>query len=118
MSEDPLKGLTPLELAAESIESRKIDWATFSAKPIEDFYWSVWRLYFNLMLRDETGRVTRGFLPGTQAGLDGATLTQGVGAGMRLYLRSIVLPLLGVDAAYGVNSGEFRFYVVAGVNPS
>lgn len=53
MSEDPLKGLTPLELAAESIETRKIDWPTFAARPLEEFYWSVWRLYFNLMLRDE-----------------------------------------------------------------
>ena len=26
--------------------------------------------------------------------------------------------LVGVDVAYGVNSGEFRFYLVAGVNPS
>lgn len=53
MSEDPLKGLTPLELAAQSIETRKIDWQTFTTKPVEEFYWSVWRLYFNLMLRDE-----------------------------------------------------------------
>ncbi|MDC0713206.1 BamA/TamA family outer membrane protein [Stigmatella sp. ncwal1] len=69
-------------------------------------------------LRDETGRVVRSYLPEAKSGLDNATVAQGVGAGLRLYLRSIVLPLLGVDVAYGVNSGEFRFYLVAGVGPS
>ena len=80
---------------------------------------ALWReLPADGLLRDETGRVMRGYLPGAQSGLDGATFTQGVGGGLRLYLRSIVLPLLGVDAAYGLNSGEFRFYIVAGVNPT
>jgi outer membrane protein insertion porin family len=69
-------------------------------------------------LRDVNGRVVRGFLPGAEGGLKGSTLAQGVGGGLRLYLRNVVLPLVGVDAAYGVNSGEFRFYLVAGVNPS
>ncbi len=44
-------------------------------------------------------------------------MAQGVGVGLRLYLRSVVLPLVGVDVAYGVNSDEFRFYLVAGVSP-
>ncbi|WP_338867640.1 BamA/TamA family outer membrane protein [Myxococcus stipitatus] len=70
------------------------------------------------MLRDVNGRVVRGYLPDSQSGLKGATLAQGLGAGLRLYLRNIVLPLVGVDAAYGVNSGEFRFYLVAGVSPT
>ncbi|WP_240359408.1 BamA/TamA family outer membrane protein [Pyxidicoccus trucidator] len=69
-------------------------------------------------LRDVNGRVVRGYLPGTEGGLKEATLAQGVGGGLRLYLRNVVLPLVGVDVAYGVNSGEFRFYLVAGVNPS
>lgn len=69
-------------------------------------------------LRDVSGRVVRSYLPDSQGGLGNATVAQGVGAGLRLYLRNIVLPLVGVDAAYGVNSGEFRFYLVAGVNPS
>ncbi|WP_426750509.1 BamA/TamA family outer membrane protein [Myxococcus sp. Y35] len=69
-------------------------------------------------LRDVNGRVVRSYLPGSEGGLGNATVAQGVGAGLRLYLRNIVLPLVGVDAAYGVNSGEFRFYLVAGVNPS
>ncbi len=68
-------------------------------------------------LKDVNGRVVRGYLPLAEDGLGGATLAQGVGAGLRLYLRSIVLPLVGVDVAYGVNSNEFRFYLVAGVGP-
>ncbi|MCP3168740.1 BamA/TamA family outer membrane protein [Myxococcus qinghaiensis] len=79
----------------------------------------VWReLPEDRELRDVNGRVVRGYLPDSRSGLKGATLAQGVGAGLRLYLRNLVLPLVGVDAAYGVNSGEFRFYLVAGVNPS
>ncbi|MDY7227309.1 BamA/TamA family outer membrane protein [Hyalangium rubrum] len=68
-------------------------------------------------LLDVNGRVVRGYLPEAKGGLDGATVAQGVGVGLRLYLRSVVLPLVGVDVAYGVNSGEFRFYLVAGVTP-
>jgi outer membrane protein assembly factor BamA len=79
----------------------------------------MWRsLPEDLQLRDVNGRVVRGYLPESESGLDGATLAQGVGVGLRLFLRSVVLPLVGVDVAYGVNSGEFRFYLVAGVNPS
>ncbi|ATB46684.1 polymerase [Corallococcus macrosporus DSM 14697] len=69
-------------------------------------------------LRNVSGRVVRSYLPDARGGLGNATVAQGVGAGLRLYLRNLVLPLVGVDAAYGVNSGEFRFYLVAGVNPS
>jgi outer membrane protein assembly factor BamA len=69
------------------------------------------------LLRDVNGRVVRGYLPEAEGGLDDATVAQGVGVGLRLYLRSVVLPLVGVDVAYGVNSGELRFYLVAGVSP-
>lgn len=79
----------------------------------------MWRsLPEDLKLLDESGQLIRGYLPGTKSGLDGATVAQGVGLGLRLFLRSVVLPLVGVDVAYGVNSGEIRFYVVAGVSPS
>ncbi|AKF80649.1 polymerase [Myxococcus fulvus 124B02] len=79
----------------------------------------VWRdLPADGELRDVNGRVVRGYLPDSKSGLKGSTFAQGVGAGLRLYLRNIVLPLVGVDAAYGVNSGELRFYLVAGVSPS
>jgi outer membrane protein insertion porin family len=63
------------------------------------------------------GERVRGYLPNQREGLSGGQLTQGVGAGVRLYLSNIVLPLLGVDVAYGVNPGAVRVYVVAGVSP-
>lgn len=69
-------------------------------------------------LRDVTGRVVRGYLEDAHDGVGGATVAQGLGLGLRLFLRSVVLPLVGVDVAYGVNSGEIRFYLVAGVTPS
>ncbi|WP_255442086.1 MULTISPECIES: BamA/TamA family outer membrane protein [Corallococcus] len=69
-------------------------------------------------LTDTTGRVIRRYLPESRSGLDHATVAQGVGAGLRLYLSNVVLPLLGVDVAYGVNSGQVRVYLVAGVTPS
>ncbi len=79
----------------------------------------MWRsLPEDRLLRDINGRVVRGYLPESEGGLGNATVAQGVGVGLRLFLRSVVLPLVGVDVAYGVNSGEFRFYLVAGVNPS
>jgi outer membrane protein assembly factor BamA len=78
----------------------------------------MWRtLPADLQLRDVNGRVVRGYLPEARSGLDGATVAQGVGVGLRLFLRSVVLPLVGVDMAYGVNSRELRFYLVAGVSP-
>ncbi|WP_370645147.1 BamA/TamA family outer membrane protein [Corallococcus sp. EGB] len=70
------------------------------------------------LLRDGAGRVIRGYLPETTASPNSVTVAQGVGAGLRLYLNNVVLPLLGVDVAYGVNSGQVRFYLVAGVTPS
>jgi outer membrane protein insertion porin family len=63
------------------------------------------------------GELVRRYLPNQREGLSGGQLTQGVGAGVRLYLSNIVLPLLGVDVAYGVNPGAVRVYVVAGVSP-
>ncbi len=63
------------------------------------------------------GQLARGYLPGQSEGLHGSQLAQGVGTGLRLYLSNIVLPLLGVDLAYGVNPGELRVYVAIGVSP-
>ncbi|NOK10353.1 BamA/TamA family outer membrane protein [Corallococcus exercitus] len=71
------------------------------------------------ILFDARGRNIRGYLPESYSPEQPAvTVAQGVGAGLRLYLNNVVLPLLGVDVAYGVNSGQLRFYLVAGVTPS
>jgi outer membrane protein insertion porin family len=69
------------------------------------------------VLQNEDGLLLRRYLPNQREGLDGGQLAQGVGGGLRLFLSNIVLPLLGVDVAYGVNPGEVRVYVVAGVSP-
>ncbi|NNB97973.1 BamA/TamA family outer membrane protein [Corallococcus exiguus] len=69
-------------------------------------------------LRDANGRVIRNYLRETITGQNAVTVAQGVGGGLRLYLNNVVLPLLGVDVAYAVNSGQVRFYLVAGVTPS
>jgi outer membrane protein insertion porin family len=63
------------------------------------------------------GQLVRSYLPNQISGLTGGQLTQGVGVGFRLFLSNVVLPLLGVDMAYGVNPGQLRFYIVAGVSP-
>jgi outer membrane protein insertion porin family len=68
-------------------------------------------------LRGVDGQLVRGYLPGQPEGLHEAQLAQGVGVGLRLYLSSVVLPLLGVDVAYGVNPGEVRVYLSIGVSP-
>jgi outer membrane protein insertion porin family len=39
----------------------------------------------------------------------------GVGGGFRIYVRSIVMPLLGVDVGYGPQSGERNIYFAVGL---
>lgn len=39
----------------------------------------------------------------------------GVGAGFRIYLKSIVLPLLGLDWGYGIETGEWHMYFAVGL---
>ncbi len=113
------RGDTRLSLTAEyHVPLFTIRSLSFRGVGFSDTGLIMWRgIPEDRQLRDVNGRVVRGFLPEAEAGLDGATLAQGVGAGLRLYLRNIVLPLVGVDMAYGVNSGELRFYLVAGVSP-
>ena len=38
----------------------------------------------------------------------------GIGGGLRFYLRGVVLPLLGLDFAYGFESNAFQWYVNIG----
>jgi outer membrane protein assembly factor BamA len=91
----------------------------FRGVAFSDMGMMMWRsIPEDRQLRDVNGRVVRGYLPNAHDGIGGVTVAQGLGLGLRLFLRSVVLPLVGVDVAYGVNSGEFRFYLVAGVNPS
>lgn len=62
--------------------------------------------------RDEEAK--RHYLPNSQVrGLDG--WKNSVGVGTRLYLRQIVLPLLGLDFGYGLEARDFQIYLAIGL---
>jgi outer membrane protein insertion porin family len=44
-----------------------------------------------------------------------APFKNSVGVGTRFYLRQIVLPLLGLDVGYGLESGDFQVYLAIGL---
>ncbi|HEU4732632.1 MAG TPA: BamA/TamA family outer membrane protein [Kofleriaceae bacterium] len=59
----------------------------------------------------------RTYLPGSARG-DTTTLApfkNSVGVGTRLYLRQIVLPLLGLDFGYGLEAGDVQVYLAIGL---
>ena len=37
-----------------------------------------------------------------------------VGAGLRFFLRSVAVPLVGFDGGYGLESGQWRFLLIVG----
>lgn len=56
----------------------------------------------------------RHYLPGSaHRGLDG--FKNSVGVGTRLYLRQIVLPLLGLDFGYGLEARDYQVYLAVGL---
>lgn len=61
-----------------------------------------------------TDTAFRDYLPNAaQHGL--APLKNSVGVGTRLYLRDVVLPLLGLDFGYGVERGDYEMYIAIGL---
>jgi outer membrane protein insertion porin family len=56
----------------------------------------------------------RAFLPDTPSGVVRDSWHNGIGAGLRFYLRGVVLPLLGLDFAYGFESNSFQWYISIG----
>ena len=60
------------------------------------------------------GTTWRDFLPDTPSGLVRESWHNGLGGGLRFYLRGVILPLLGVDFAYGVEGNEFQWYLSIG----
>jgi outer membrane protein assembly factor BamA len=64
-----------------------------------------------------TSNPERNYLPGSrrdeQAAL--APFKNSVGVGTRLYLRQIVLPLLGLDFGYGLEARDFQIYLAIGL---
>jgi len=63
---------------------------------------------------DEDNGAFRNYMTGHD--VDGlAPLRNAVGVGTRLYIRQLVLPLLGVDLGYGIESGGFEFFLAIGL---
>jgi outer membrane protein assembly factor BamA len=60
------------------------------------------------------GNGFRDYLPDTPSGLVRDSWHNGIGAGLRMYLTGVVLPLVGVDFAYGLESQSFQFYLALG----
>jgi outer membrane protein assembly factor BamA len=59
----------------------------------------------------------RSYLPGSQrsANTTLAPFKNSAGIGTRLYLRQIVLPLLGLDFGYGLEARDFQIYLAIGL---
>ena len=59
----------------------------------------------------------RSYLPGAESWRDSklAPFKNSVGVGTRLYLRQIVLPLLGLDFGYGLEARDFQVYLAIGL---
>jgi hypothetical protein len=60
------------------------------------------------------GNNFRDYLPDTPVGVVRDSWHNGIGAGLRFYLRGVVLPLLGLDFAYGFEGNDFQWYVNIG----
>ena len=73
-----------------------------------------WDTTYTTFVDKETGDTFRNYLPGSEArGL--APFKNSVGVGTRLYLRQIVLPLLGLDFGYGLERRDFEIYLAIGL---
>ncbi len=62
----------------------------------------------------EYGNGFRNYLPDTPSGVVRQSWNNGVGLGIRMYLRGVVLPLIGFDVAYGIEPNTFRYYLAIG----
>ena len=72
-----------------------------------------WDTAYITFLQDE-GNETRDYLPG-QTEEKASRWRNGVGGGLRVYVKSIVLPLLGVDVGYGVEAHDYHIYFAVGL---
>ena len=73
-----------------------------------------WDSAYTAFLNDEHNTDTRHYLPG--AGITGlAPWKNSVGAGIRLYMKQIVIPLLGVDVGWGLERGGYEIYMAIGL---
>ena len=60
------------------------------------------------------GNGFRNYLPDTPSGVVRESWNNGIGAGIRMYLRGVVLPLIGFDVAYGIEANTVRYYLAIG----
>ena len=58
----------------------------------------------------------RDFLPDTPSGVVRDSWHNGVGLGLRFFLKGVVLPLVGVDVGYGFESQSIQVYLALGSN--
>jgi len=73
-----------------------------------------WDSAYTTFLTDPEDNIQRNYLPDSQPrGL--TPWKNSVGVGGRLYLRQIVLPLLGVDFGYGLEAGDTQIYLAIGL---
>jgi len=69
-----------------------------------------------ITFRDITADDTqRNYLPGAESQGDVAPFKNSVGAGTRFFARSIVLPLLGLDVGYALETGAVEVYFAVGL---
>lgn len=69
---------------------------------------------YTTFLTSAADNIQRNYLPNHEArGLD--PFKNSVGVGGRLYLRQVVLPLLGVDIGYGLEAGDTQIYLAIGL---
>ena len=61
------------------------------------------------------GKHVRYYLPGQYFSLKRESWNNGLGAGLRFYLKSIALPLLGVDYGFGIEALGHQVYVTIGM---
>ncbi len=73
-----------------------------------------WDSAYTTFITDNGPEAQRNYLPGSRVrGLDG--FKNSVGVGTRLYLRQIVLPLLGLDVGYGLEARDVQVYLAIGI---
>jgi outer membrane protein insertion porin family len=60
------------------------------------------------------GNGFRDYLPDSVSGVNRDSWNNGIGAGIRMYLRGVVLPLIGFDVAYGLEANAVRYYLSIG----
>jgi len=73
-----------------------------------------WDSGYTTFLTANDNHDQRNYLPNAEAG-GLAPFKNSVGVGTRLYLRQIVLPLLGLDFGYGLEARDFQLYLAIGL---